>query len=229
MSCAVMQPYFLPYIGYWQLIDAVDTFVIFDDVNYFKKGFINRNSILLNGEPFSFTLELVKASQNKLINEIEVGNNKEKILKNITSAYMKAPYYNDVYPLIEKIVLNDEKNLAVYIGDSLQDVAAYLEINTRFIYSSLVSQTPGLKAQDKIIDICQNLNQKRYINAIGGQDLYSKQRFREKRIKLSFLETERFSYIQNGEQFVPYLSIIDVLMFNSNLQIKEMLNFYTLK
>jgi len=229
LSCAVMQPYFLPYIGYWQLINAVDTFVIFDDVNYFKKGFINRNSILLNGEPFNFTLELVKASQNKLINEIEVGNNKEKILKIITSAYMKAPYYNDVYPLIEKIVLNDEKNLAVYIGDSLQEVAVYLEINTRYIYSSQVSQTPGLKAQDKIIDICLNLNQKSYINAIGGQELYSKQRFREKRIKLSFLETEQFSYTQNNEGFISNLSMIDVLMFNSKLQVKEMLELYNLK
>ena len=83
MTVAIMQPYLFPYIGYWQLIHAVDTFVIFDDVNYIKKGYINRNNILVNGQKQTFTLELMSASQNKLINDIDIGNNIEKVMESI--------------------------------------------------------------------------------------------------------------------------------------------------
>ena len=223
-----MQPYFFPYIGYWQLLSAVDTFVIYDDVNFIKKGYINRNSILNDGHEQRITLELIGVSQNKLIKEIEVGFNREKILKNITHAYKKAPEYKKVFPLIRNILENPEKNLAKFLGNSIQKISGYLEINTKIIYSSDIEKDCTLKAQVKILDICQRLGASHYINAVGGQELYSQEVFRNKEIELHFLQTELLEYKQFKNEFVPYLSIIDVMMFNSKEVTQKMLNSYKL-
>lgn len=228
MTLAIMQPYLFPYIGYWQLINAVDTFVIYDDVNYINKGYINRNSILVNGKSQQFTLELIGASQNKLINEIEVGNNREKLLKTIKQNYTKAPSFDKVYPIIENIINQNEKNLANFIGYSLEKISNYLEIDTKFVYSSNIKKDNTLKAQDKILEICNILKADKYINAIGGQELYNKEIFKENGIELNFLKTELVEYKQFKNDFVPYLSIIDILMFNSKDEIKNMLDRYEL-
>jgi hypothetical protein len=229
MKLAIMQPYFFSYIGYWQLINAVDTFVIYDDVNFIKKGYINRNSILLNGKPHIFTLELIGASQNKLINEIGVGGNSQKILKIIKHSYSKAPYYDTVFPIIKDILDNKEKNLAKFLEYSLKKISEYLEMDTRFIYSSDIRKNNSLKAQEKIMDISKKLNTENYINAIGGQELYDKDSFEKNNIKLNFLDTEILEYQQFKNDFIPYLSIIDILMFNSVNEIKTMLDQYILK
>jgi len=215
MTVAIMQPYLFPYIGYWQLINLVDIFVIYDDVNYHKKGYINKNNILISGQAQSFTLELLQASQNKYINEIKVGHNSKKILKTITMAYKKAPYFKKIYPLLEKILNNEEKNLAKYIGDSIMEISKYLKINTKFIYSSCIKKNNNLKAQNKIIDINKNLKSTFYINAIGGLELYDKAIFLKENIKISFLSTVINEYTQFNNAFIPNLSIIDILMFNS--------------
>ncbi len=228
MTLAIMQPYLFPYIGYWQLINAVDTFVIYDDVNFIKQGYINRNSILANGKSQTFTLELIGASSNKLINEIEIGNNINKILKTITQSYIKAPFFEDIITLIEEILTNKEKNLGRFIGFSLEKISEYLEINTKFIYSSNIEKDNTLKAQDKVLEMCNILKADKYINAIGGQELYNKEVFKENGIELSFLKTELVEYKQFKNDFVPYLSIIDILMFNSKNEIKNMLNRYEL-
>jgi hypothetical protein len=224
MILAIMQPYLFPYIGYWQLINAVDTFVIYDDVNFIKKGYINKNSILVGGKSQVFTLELLKASQNKLINKIEIGNNSDKILKTISMAYKKAPYFNVVYPILEEILNNQEKNLARFLGYSLENISKYLEIDTKFIYSSNIEKNNDLKAQDKIIEINRKLNSSKYINALGGQELYDKERFKEENIVLKFLDTEPIEYKQFKNEFIPYLSIIDIMMFNGIDKVKEILN-----
>ncbi|MGB5965067.1 MAG: WbqC family protein [Sulfurimonadaceae bacterium] len=228
MTLAIMQPYFFPSIGYWQLLNAVDTFVIYDDVNFIKKGYINRNSILHTGQVQKITLELSGASQNKLINEIEVGNNSKKLLKSIEQAYKKAPQYEIVFPLIESILENPEKNLAKFIGNSLQKIADYLECNTEIVYSSDLEKDNNLKAQDKVLDICKRLGASNYINAIGGQELYNKEAFEAENIELKFIKTELIEYKQFKNEFVPYLSIIDIMMFNSNKAIQNMLNSYKL-
>lgn len=228
MTLAVMQPYLFPYIGYWQLINAVDTFVIYDDVNYINKGYINRNSILVCGKSQQIILELISASQNKFINTTEVGNNSSKLLKTIEMSYKKAPYFDIVFPIIENILNQEEKNLAKFIGYSLQKLYSYLEIGTKFVYSSDIEKDNSLKAQDKILDICKKLDATNYINAIGGQELYDKEKFQARNIKLNFLKTELIEYKQFKNDFVPYLSIIDILMFNSVSEIKQMLCKYEL-
>jgi len=228
MKCAVMQPYLFPYIGYWQLMHAVDTFVIFDDVNYIKKGYINRNSILLNGNAYRFTLGLVKASQNKLINEIEVGADAEKLLKTFYLAYAKAPFFSEVYPVIEKILFNDEKNLARFIGFSLKQIADYLDLKANFIFSSDISKNNNLKGQSKIIGICKKVEASHYLNAIGGTELYDQRSFDQEGLGLSFLKTNNIAYSQGDSDFIPFLSIIDVLMFNKKNEVQKLLTQYSL-
>lgn len=226
MKLAIMQPYFFPYIGYWQLICAVDTFVIYDDVNYIKKGYINRNSILVEQKAKMFTLELIGASQNKLIKEITVGNNSSKILKTIKQSYSKAPEFKSVYTLIESILKNKEKNIAKFLGNSIQLISNYLEIKTDIIYSSDLKKDNTLKGEDKIISINKSLNANTYINAIGGQSLYSRVAFESNGIDLFFLETKPMKYKQFQNSFIPNLSIIDVLMFNSKEKARKLLRGY---
>ncbi|MGJ0359100.1 WbqC family protein [Aliarcobacter cryaerophilus] len=228
MTLAIMQPYLFSYIGYWQLINAVDTFVIFDDVKFIKKGYINRNSILVGGKSQQITLELIGASQNKLINEIKVGNNSQKLLKTIEMSYKKAPYFDNVFSIIEDILNQEESNLAKFIGYSLQKISNYLEIDTKFIYSSSIEKDNSLKAQNKILDICKKLDATDYINAIGGKELYDKDKFEKQNIKLNFLEPEIQKYMQLESEFISYLSIIDIIMFNNKDNISKMLMQYKL-
>jgi len=228
MKIAVMQPYLFPYIGYWQLINAVDTFVIYDDVNFIKGGNINRNSILQNETSQLITLELISSSSNKRINEISVGNNSKKLLKTIKQNHSKAPFFNDVFPLLDEILSNKEKDLSQFIGISLVSISKYLNINTNFLYSSDLENNKSLKAQERLIEISQILNATDYINAIGGKELYDKEGFLEKDINLIFLKSTEILYKQFNNRFVSNLSIIDVMMFNSKEEIPMLLQKYNL-
>lgn len=228
MTIGIMQPYLFPYVGYWQLIDAVDCFVIYDDVNYIKQGYINRNSILVNGKPQVFTLELLGASSNKLINEIQVGKNSKKILKTIKQNYSKAPYFNDANQLIEDIFNQNEKNLAKFIGYSIEKVCDYLKLSTKLVYSSDIKKNTELKAQDKVIDICSLLSGDKYINAIGGKELYSREEFSQNGLDLFFLDTKEIKYHQFENEFVPFLSIIDIIMFNDVTEVQKIIKSYEL-
>ena len=227
---AIMQPYLFPYIGYWQLINAVDEFVLFDDVNFIMRGYINRN-ILLNGQAHLFTIPLDKPSQNKLINEVSLKFDeyeKNKFLKMLQCAYKKAPYFEFVYPLLEKVANYDEINLSKYIKYSIINVLSYLGIKRFIRCSSDIQKDNSLKAQDKIIDICKKENANIYINAIGGQALYSNDDFMNNNLVLKFIKMDEISYKQFKNNFVPNLSIIDVLMFNSVEDVNNMLNKYAL-
>jgi len=228
MKLAIMQPYFLPYIGYFQLINAVDKYVIYDDVNYIKGGWINRNKLLLNGKEFMFNLILSGASPNKLINEVAVNKNQISLLRTIQSAYGKAPRFNVVFALIKKIIEFEDKNLGKFIGNSLMQIAGYLRFNTEFVYSSEINKDSSLKSQNKVIHICKILGATEYINAVGGQELYSRETFEQNKIKLNFLKTEITEYKQFKNDFISYLSILDVMMFNSVEKINEMLDKYEL-
>lgn len=229
MKLGIMQPYFFPYIGYWQLMNAVDKYVIYDDVNFIKGGWVNRNRILMNGEPKFINVKMSGSSPNKLINEIEVANDcvyKKKFLKTMENCYSKAPYYFQVINIIEDIINNEEKNLAKYLEYSIKKICEYLEINTEIIISSEINKDNSLKAKDKVIEICKILGADEYYNSIGGQSLYSYDEFEDNGLKLNFLKTDMIEYTQFNNQFVQNLSILDVIMFNSVEQIKLMLEKY---
>ena len=230
MKLGIMQPYFFPYLGYWQLINAVDTYVVYDDVAYIKGGWINRNNILINGKPSLVTLPLESSSSFKNIKDINITSNKkqiDKIIKSIKMAYAKAPYYEEVMQLIENLITNS-RNIAELNYKSILDINNYLNINTEIILSSTINKDNSLRAQDKVIHINKILGSDIYINAIGGQELYDKDEFKKEGIELKFLKMGDIKYQQFKNDFVPNLSIIDILMFNSPDAIKEMLNEYEL-
>ncbi len=231
---AVMQPYFFPYIGYFQLINAVDKFVIYDDVNYIKRGYISRNTICEPNKNSQFIrLVISKISQNKLIKEhylVDESAWKTTLLRQIMLSYKKAPYYKQVFSLVEKIVNCEELNLAKFLCYSLQEVCNYLKIDTQLIETSVRYNNKGLDKAGRLIDICKQENCGHYINSIGGQVLYDKEFFKKKNIQLDFIKTEseNIVYKQFTDEFIPNLSIIDVMMFNSVEEIKPMLDKYTL-
>ncbi|MEK3879578.1 WbqC family protein [Paenibacillus sp. FSL M7-0420] len=229
MKLGIMQPYLFAYIGYWQLLNTVDKYVIYDDVNYIKSGWINRNRILLNGEPQMINIKLSGVSSNKQINEVEIIKDKshiKKLLKTIELSYSKAPYFLDVMPILEQILEYKEINLAAYIENSIEKICSYLKIDTILIRSSDISKDNNLRGQDKVIEICKILGADEYYNAIGGQDLYSAKTFSMSNIDLKILKTRQIQYPQFKDNFVPNLSIIDVMMFNSIDNIKEQLDMY---
>ena len=227
---AIMQPYVFPYLGYWQLMKAVDTFVIFNDVNFIKKGWIHRNNILVSGEKYMFTLPLQKASQNKKINEIDLSEGeswREKLLRSIFLSYKKAPMFFEVYKLLEDVINHAENNLSSFLENQLKKVNNYLDIDTEVI-SSDKYDNQNLKGQDRILDICRKESASDYINPIGGQELYESKKFRDEGISLSFIKTDPWEYKQFKNEFVPWLSMIDILMFNTKEEIKIALDQYEL-
>ena len=228
MKIGIMQPYFLPYLGYWQLMNAVDKYIVLDDVNYIKRGWINRNRILLNGKEHVITLPLEKADAFKKISENVIKEVPEALSRTIDLAYHKAPQYAAVRPVIDRILGCAERNLADFVYNSIRAIATYLDIHTEFLRASEISHDPTLHAQDMIIDLCRLQGASEYYNAIGGTELYSGERFAKEGMKLSFVKAKLTPYPQFGGEFVPGLSILDVIMFNPVERIREMLNDFEL-
>ncbi len=226
-----MQPYLFPYIGYFQLMHAADKFVLYDDVNYIKKGWINRNNILVNHQANLFSIPLKEASQNKLINELYLSDEQKwraAFLKTIEQAYKKAPFFAEVYVLIQNIINAEVGKISALILKSFRVLNEYLCIDTELVETSAIYDVSHLKGQERILGICKKENTQDYINPIGGQELYSKSMFEDNSIQLNFIKTNPIVYKQFGKEFIPWLSIIDVLMFNSKEEIKIMLNQYEL-
>lgn len=231
MRLAIMQPYFLPYIGYLQLMNAVDKFVLYDDVNYINKGWINRNRLLVNGQEYLFTIPLKDASQNKLINEIYLSDDPKwrgKLLKTFEQAYKKAPFYSTAFAVTEKIINLDAEKVSDWIAGSFGILIDYLGIQTKIVPSSSIYENTHLKGQERILNICQQVNANHYINPIGGTDLYDKSNFEQVGIQLNFLKSKPLVYSQFKNEFVPWLSIVDIMMFNDVPAIQGYLNEYEL-
>ena len=228
-----MQPYLFPYIGYFQLMNLADTFVVYDDVQYIKGGWINRNNILVAGDRKMFHLSLTNDStycniNDRLFDESKFEREKTKLLKTISQSYSKAPFFNETYSIIERVFKCGDLRLSEFVVNSIHEVNAYLQINTSIVKSSELEFEKELKSQERVISLCKSLNANNYINPIGGVELYSKEKFQEHGITLNFIKTTDFNYLQFKNYFVSNLSIIDVMMFNSKEDIKAILNKYNL-
>lgn len=230
MIMAGSQPYFMPYIGYWQLINAVDVFVIGDDYNYIKKGWINRNRILQNKEIQYFGVEVYHPSSFIYINEhvLSESFDPNKKIYQLKVAYEKAPYFDDGIELMRRILYCKEKNLADFLEHSIRCVCSYLGITTKIIRSSSIPGNSEYRREYRIYDQCKYMGADTYINAIGGRELYSYEQFHNQGIKLGFIQTGDVQYKQFNNEFIPYLSILDVIMFNSKEEIREMLAQHTI-
>jgi hypothetical protein len=232
MKLAIMQPYIFPYIGYFQLINAVDKFVVYDNIQFTKKGWINRNRILVNSKDEYFTIPLKKDSDYLNVDGRKLADSflleKIKLLRKISESYKKAPYFDEVFPLLKEIISQEEENLFKFIYQSLLSVCEYLDIKTELIISSTIPIDHQLKSQNKVIAICKALDATQYINPIGGVELYSKEIFEQNNVELNFIRANPIEYPQFKNEFVPWLSIIDVMMFNSKDAVKKTLNNFIL-
>lgn len=216
-SAAIMQPYFLPYVGYWQLMNTVDVFVIYDDIQYTKKGWINKNRFLLNKNPENFSLPVKRDSDYLDIRDRELSDSFDvdrlKLLRRIEGAYRKAPFFDEGYEIFREILDYPHKNLFSFIFNSIKLVKNRLSIETRLVVSSTLGVPRSLKGQDRVIATCKKLGVNKYINPIGGIELYSKRDFKNVSIELVFQRFKICSYDQFENDFVPNLSIVDVIMF----------------
>lgn len=251
MKLAIMQPYFFPYIGYFQLIHSVDKFIIYQHVSFRKKSWITRNRLLDKsiGMPFLFNIPVRQQSSNLLIREVEIsGNSKEwnrKFLKILQQNYAKATHFKEIQFLLKKVLENLETNyLHEFNSKFIIAICEYLEIDTviqyeneeflmlekelDYNYTDSDTLVTVKKKTQRIIDMCRYEQSSHYINPNGGRQLYHKQLFKAHGIQLNFIETLDYKYNQFGFDFVPHLSILDVLMHIGKERTQELIKEYTL-
>ena len=228
-SVAVMQPYFFPYIGYYQLANCVDDFVFFDDVNFIKRGFINRNSLLKRGDVVRFTLPVHKASQNRLIKDHYFTDDSSGILSVFNEAYSGAPYFSDVFPIVQNVIEDPDRSVVNITTRSVKKVFEYLELPKSFSLSSNIAKSSEVRGQEKILEVCTAKGASVYVNAIGGKELYDPESFSTKGISLRFIRMLNKSYTQQAETFVPNLSIVDALMNCPKQEVIDLLGAYELE
>jgi hypothetical protein len=237
MKVGIMQPYLFPYIGYFQLIKAVDTFVIHDDVQYIKGGWINRNRVLLNKTDYLYTFSLQNDSSSKHVNQRyftpDFKQQCQKFMRVLQTAYGNAPYFERTQEMVKNVFKamspeNIEEDIAVKIGRSVRLIASFLDLDTNFMSSSSLEKDEQTEGEDRVLEIAHQLNAETYINAIGGKELYNPQKFNNEGIELYFIQPKKIPYRQFPDEFVPWLSIIDVCMFNSREEINELLASYSL-
>ncbi len=227
-----MQPYLFPYVGYFQLIHAADRFVVADDLTFIKQGWINRNRLLINGAPGYFTVPLKRHPASALIRDVEIDHSgvrwQPRILKTIENFYRRTPSFDAVFPMVERVIGGPFTRIADMARASLREVCAYLAIPTAIVESSAVYGNAHLKGQERVIDTCRAERATDYVNAPGGRALYTADAFEAHGIRLRFVCPDAVEYPQFGEPFVPWLSIVDLLMFNSRDHARELLSQYHL-
>lgn len=231
MKLAIMQPYFLPYIGYWQLMHAVDRFVVFDDVNFRKRGWINRNRIVIQGEPAWITVPVSRASRNRAINEHQLQEEtgwRTELLSTIQHNYRRTPFYDECYPLLESVIGHAATDLAEYLLHNLRTIAGALEIECDLVPTSAIYDNQSLRGQDRILDICARNQAEHYCNLPGGRTIYEPDAFLEKGVTFHFLNCDNISYPQTAPDFIPYMSIADVLLNNGIAGTRQLLTRYSL-
>jgi len=225
MRVSIMQPYLFPYLGYFHLMEASDVIVLYDDVNYLKAGWVNRNRLLLHGEEFLFTVPVSKGSQNKRINEIRPVIDdrwRQKFENRLYHAYRKSPNFEAISQITKRTFAEEYQDITDMCLMSLKQVYEYLGID--FVWtkaSSFAPETRGIGKADRLIQIVKKYEAQQYVNVTGGQELYSKKYFQEHGIDLYFVKSFFREYKQRGDRFVPGLSIIDLLMFNDKEQVKS--------
>tara|TARA_R110000822_G_scaffold30315_4_gene88392 strand:- start:10365 stop:10997 length:633 start_codon:yes stop_codon:yes gene_type:complete len=184
MKIAIMQPYFAPYLGYFQLIKEVDTFIFYDDVNFIKKGWIHRNYININGELKMFTIPLVKSSQSKKINKTEINWNcrdMEKLLKTFQ-------YNLKDTTILNQILFEKPKTISDMAILSIKLFCKQLKIKTKFKKSSELNYKKQNDKALNLIEICKSENSTEYINPEGGKSLYTKNQFISHGVNLKFIK-----------------------------------------
>jgi len=227
MKLGIMQPYFFPYLGYFDLINRVDLWIIFDTPQYIRHGWVNRNRILHPNSGWQYILvPTMKHSQSSKINQIEISYKydwKKKIIGQLMHYKKNASYYADVIGIVEDCFLYSDYNLSKLNTQIITKICAKLQITTKILtFSEMkLDMQPVLGPGDWALNICKAMNASEYINPPGGESLFDKKKFTENGIKLSIQSFKNIEYFCKNYNFVPDLSIIDVLMWNSPEEIKN--------
>tara|TARA_Y100000389_G_C17265882_1_gene415420 strand:- start:12 stop:719 length:708 start_codon:yes stop_codon:yes gene_type:complete len=212
---SIQQPYFFPYIGYFQLINVSETHIIYDIVNFKKKGWISRNRILINSKIHYVNILIKSISQNKKISDIEIVNDQQwryKLVKKIKYSYKKAKYFDEIFPLLEEIILYENNSLNDYLFNNISRLCKFLDIKTKIIKCSNLDINKKLRNKDLIIEIIKNQKFKNYINLTTGKKLYDKKFFEKQNIELKFINYKDSSYEHiDKNKYIENLSIIDML------------------
>ncbi|MBI5898396.1 MAG: WbqC family protein [Rhodocyclales bacterium] len=232
-TVAIMQPYVFPYLGYFSLVAAADVFVFYDDVNYIPRGWINRNRVLINGLPHTFTMPVANASQNDRILDVRLhafGRFRDKFFKQMRLAYARAPNFEAGFAYVESVLKGEPALIAQVAIDSVTTLCQQLGIERRFLRSSQVApETHGMDKAGRLAAITRALGSTKYVNALGGTALYDKPRFATLGVELSFVSPRLGAYPQGRTaEFTAGLSIIDVLMNNPAGQVARMIGDYEL-
>jgi len=226
VKVGIMQPYFMPYIGYFQLMNFCDKLVVYDNIQFTKKGWIKKNKYLCEGKEKVFSLQIKNDSSKLNIDERFLANScmqqNKKILRSIESCYRKAPFFDQTFKVLQECFLSEQDNLFDFIFNSILVLADHMDINTHILKSSSIGANHQLKKQDRVIDLCLSMNAKTYINLSGGMELYSRDAFKDNNIDLIFMECINSKYDQNVDKFIERLSIIDMLMFVPMEEIKNL-------
>ncbi|ULC60556.1 WbqC family protein [Flaviramulus sp. BrNp1-15] len=233
MKLGIMQPYFFPYLGYFSLIDATDFWVVFDEVQFIRHGWVERNRVQNSDGGWQYIkVPLVKAPRQNLIKDTFIRFNENwesKILAQLTCYKKKAPYYNQVINLLEKIFEKKNKDITSLNILVLKKVCEYIgmEFNydvfsqTEMDFSSTIKK-PG----DWALQISKYYEASTYVNPYGGIDIFDRENFQKEGIGIKFLKNNLDIYNQRNKKFEPGLSIIDVLMFNSPKETKKLIESY---
>lgn len=221
MKLGIMQPYFLPYIGYFELIYRSDAWVVFDTAQYIRHGWVNRNRILHPNHGWQYVIVPVqKHAQTTPIKDVNIAEGrawKERIVGQLQHYKKRAPFFQPVLDIVRLCLETPEKSISVLNVRCLEIVCSYLGIPFRYSYFSQLNlplgpvQEPG----DWALRISEALNASEYINPPGGAELFDRSKFDAAGIRLSIQEPVDFTYECDGYTFEPNLSIVDVLMWNS--------------
>lgn len=228
---SLMQPYLFPYLGYFQLIAASGLFLLGDSLQYTRRGWINRNRLLVGGQPWQFSFPLEQGSRSQAINERrlsdEVHLTSQRLLHTIRHAYHRAPCYPMVFPLLEEILDHPERNLAHFAEHSIRRICHYMGVDTPIGRVSELGLEDDIGRDQRLIEAVKRSGGDVYLNPEGGRHLYSPELFNDHGLELRFLRMDELSYRQFDGDFVPSLSIIDVLMFNPPDELQRLLGRYS--
>ena len=226
-----MQPYFFPYLGYFQLLHAVDRFVFLDDVQFIRRGWINRNRILLGGEAAAISVPVQHGDRSARIRDVSIapGDWRRKRIEMLRHAYARAPHFDEIFPVVAQVIESPTESIVDLARSSVVRIAELLSLPTALVASSTGYGNEALRGQERIIDIAAREGASVYVNLPGGRDLYRGEGFERAGIALRFLRPEDRPYPQSAAEFVPRLSIIDLLMSVGVPAAREWLESYAVE
>lgn len=230
MKLAINQPYFFPYLGYFSLIDNVDEFILFDTPQFIRHGWIERNQILKpTGEPLYIKVPLIKHKRETPIIDIQIRNSEnwqDKIFAQLVPYKKWAPFYFEVVNLLKEIFSFETDSITELNYHSLTKVCEYIGIKTPIkIWSKMNVEIGEVREADEwALKICKALKADTYINPKDGISFFDVKKYQKENINIQFLDFKVEEYTQLNNEFTPYMSIIDVMMFNDKKSIIEMLS-----